>query len=141
MNKLLEQIIREAIKDFLSRNFTLQNLKALRDVIRGKLKELTGSTETKLDDWVVIALDYILTDDALVKIYDFVLDTFASLSLCKANPYNYTVLAQRILSDDEEGMKCGAAVSVSALLMIIEILVPELINWYKTQANTQTNAQ
>lgn len=141
MTKLLERIIREAIKDFLSRNFTLQNLKALRDVIRGKLKELTDSTETKLDDWAVIALDYILTDDALAKIYEFVLDTFNSLCLCKANPYNYAILAQRLLQDDEEGTKCGASVSVSALLMIIEILVPELINWYKAQANTQTNAQ
>lgn len=140
MTRILQKIIQGIVEDFIKKSFTIDNLKLLRDEIRIRIKAYTDSTETKLDDWLVVALDYVLTDESIEKIYQFVFEIVGSMNVCKANPYDYTILAQNLLQSDEEGTRCGAPVSVSGILAIVEILVPMLIDWLKHRLNNPNNA-
>ena len=130
--KLIQKILREALIDFVTKAFTLDNLKLARDLIVKRLDDAASQTDTKIDDYAVALLERILNDENIVKVYQFILDNVSiavdGTGLCKAAAVDVKQLALAI-ADEGDGDNC-CAVSLSGLLKVLEVLMPLLIDWY-----------
>ena len=131
--KLIQKIFREVLIDFVTKAFTLDNLKIARDLIIQRLRDAAKQTDTQIDDYSVALLERILNDENIVKIYQFILDNVGiavdGTGLCKAaEPIDLNPLALAI-ADEETGENC-CAICLSGLLKVLEVLMPLLIDWY-----------
>ena len=129
----MKKILREVLIDFVSKTFTLENLKIARTLIIERLENLADSTDTQLDDWAVVLVERILSDENLAVVYQFILDNVSiavdGTCCCKAPAVDLKPLALAI-ADREDGGNTCCAISLSALLQVLDVLMPYLIDWY-----------
>lgn len=129
---VLKKILREILIEFVSMALTLENLKIARDMILERLYDAAENTDTQLDDWALVLVEKILSDENLAIVYKFIVDNVTIAvdgTCCKAPAVDLKPLALAI-ADREDGGNTCCAISLSALLQVLNILMPYLIDWY-----------
>lgn len=133
MRELLQRILMETVKDYLKQTFTLENVLKFRDVVLDKIDESAEVTETQIDDYAVSIARTILNDENIARIYSWLVSRkwLFSDNTCSASREQYGELAEQIRFDCGENV-C-ATPSLIVIVQILELIVPVLIEWYKTK--------
>lgn len=136
---IFNKIFREVLIDFVTMTFTIDNLKIARDMIIERLCDAAENTDTQIDDWAVALVERILSDENLGIVLNFIKDNIGvnpdgtckdgACKLQKAPVVDYKTLALAIADNEDKGNTC-CNISLSALLQVLEIIMPYLIDWY-----------
>ena len=134
MKELIKRIFLEAVKDYLKQTFTLENVLKFRDEVIAKLRAQVEDTETKLDDYTLEVLETILNDCNIARIYNWLISRhlFIEENTCGASPEQYGKLADEIeFNNNLDGRTC-AVPAIITVVQFLEIIVPVLIEWFKS---------
>ncbi len=135
MKTLLQNLLRQIVVDFVSKTFTLDNVKAFRDIVLEQLKEKVKQTDTTLDDWGIELVVKILSDENIEMIYSWVIDTVKPLgeNRCGFTPEQFDNLANSLNMTQNGCDEVCATPSIAQIISLLEIFVPILIDWFKTK--------
>lgn len=144
MKTLLKKYLLKVIKEYALEAFTWENLKLARNRLYALIEAAIEQSETKMDDWAWSVVKGILNDENLKKIYDWILNNALNISPQTEMVYGihyrrYEELA-RTLTLDTDG-KTYAAPSLTALLNLLEIIMPLLLEWYRGKSGNENGAQ
>lgn len=134
MKTLLQNLLRQIVVDFVSKTFTLDNVKAFRDIVLEQLKEKVKQTDTTLDDWGTELVVKILSDANIEMIYSWIIDTVKPLgeNRCGFTPEQFDTLASTLNITPDGCDNVCATPSIAQIISLLEIFVPILIDWFKT---------
>lgn len=134
MRDLIQQILQEAVREYLDKLFTYRNLQAVRDKVVAALDSMTGNTVTVYDDIVWHVARKLLSDDNLAELYAYIRDKFAYINsvdkTCKAPEITFDSLRDRLeLTDTYK----AAAVEWLTVVDVLRVIIPILLRWYNKQ--------
>ena len=123
-------MLKQVLEQFISQNFTFENVKKFRDFLINQLKIQVAQTETAVDDWGVELVEKLLDDKNLERIYSWVVvnGRLILTNQCLSPQNSLGTLASKMVFVEDN--VCGTP-DLASVISFLEIIVPILIEWLK----------